>query len=110
MAADSGIMHSSRVTLKYHSASLKQPLWPELEVSAKKMLRNFSLSWPELFKKIIWMLVGYLIWMKLPFPLSKTMKVLDRKGKHQVGAMTSAERGTTTTWCSRDVCSTVARI
>jgi hypothetical protein len=38
------------------------------------MLRNLSLSWTKLFKKIIWMLVGYLIWMKLLFPLSKNHK------------------------------------
>jgi hypothetical protein len=59
------------VVLWIHSVNLKQPLWPELEVAAKKMLRKFSVSWTKLFTKITWMLVGYLIWMNLPFRLSK---------------------------------------
>lgn len=68
----------------------------ELEVSAKKKLLNFSVSWTKFFVKITWMLVGYLMWMKLPFHCPKHQKVFASKGKHQAGAMTSAERGTDT--------------
>jgi hypothetical protein len=58
----------------------------ELEVSAKKMLLNFSVSWMKLLIKITWMLVRYLMWMKLPFPLPKNHKVLARMGEHQTGS------------------------